>query len=138
MVALLWPRIGKQDEDALDRGRGQGFDKPPPIIGKQPDIAEPPACDLAQQPGDAVLKNLTADQAEIAMRFGLRRQVLTAAKADLKPYRPRRCVKERGRIEFSPLRQPHFQPRQQLGDQHTLARPQRPAAFAPVKPGRRG
>src|SRR5277367_4776947 len=100
-MALLWPGVGEEDEDAVDRDRRQRPDQQPRIVDEQADIGEMPTLDLAEEFGDAVFEYLTADEANFAMPFGLGCEMLASAKADLQPNRPRRIGEHRARIELA-------------------------------------
>jgi hypothetical protein len=98
-VALFWPRIGKQDEYALDRRRWERRDQQARVIGKDSDILEVPPVDLRQEPADPVLEYLAAEEADFRMMLGLKREVLAPAKPDLEPNRSAPGTEQNSGIE---------------------------------------
>src|SRR5208337_1249581 len=100
LMPALWPRVGKEDEDTIDRGRRQCRDQEARIVGKDPYVAELSALDFYEQSGNPVLENLAADQAGLRVALGLIGQVLATAKADLEP----------NRSSHRPERSPRLQP----------------------------
>src|SRR6185437_13649615 len=91
------------------------------------------ALDLAEQLGDAVLEDLAADDADVAMRRRLGGEMLAAAEADLEPDIVHRRGEQRGGIERARRRQRDGEARQQRVDQALLAGMQLPAASASVE-----
>src|SRR5215472_12903115 len=130
MVAPFRPGIGKQNEHAIDRGRRQRRDQQPRVVGKNPDVVEAPLLDLREKLDDPVLENLAADESDLGIPFGLLRQMLAAAEADLQPYRSPRGTEQNAGIETVRRRDSHGKPRQQLGDEGLLPGTKRPAPAA--------
>jgi len=130
MVAPFRPGIRKQDEHAIDRGRQQRRDQQARVVGKDPNVAEAPLLDLREKLDDPVLENLAADEPGCRMPFGLLRQMLAAAEADLQPYRSPRGAEQSAGIEADRRRNSHSKPRQQPIDEGLLPGTKRPAPAA--------
>ena len=131
LVALLWPRIWKQDEDAIDRRRPQRPDHQPRVVGKNPDVVEVTAFDMREQPGDTWLEYLAADEANLRMAFGLNRKMLAPTKTDLKPNRPFRSTESGTGFQLACPRNGQNKPREQFADPELLPRAKPPPAAAP-------
>jgi hypothetical protein len=115
-VAAFGPRVGKEDEYSIDRSGRQRRDQQPRVIGKDPNVVEMPLLDLSEQFGYSVLKNLRADEADFGVMFGLEREMLTAAKADLEPCRGSHGAEQTRGVEPSGWRNAHRKPWQQSTD----------------------
>lgn len=85
MMAQFGPRIGKEDEQATERGRRQTGNHVSRIALQNSDIGQALIGNVAQRARDAIEKRLDADEADIGMGSGLPSQVFAAAKADLEP-----------------------------------------------------
>src|SRR5258705_536053 len=107
-MGLLWRYIVKRA--ALARRNRAGRNAKTPVcarrrvVGKDPDVVEPGAGELAEQPGYAVLEHLAADKADVRVLFGLCSEMLPGAKADLEPDRSGRCRKQGRWVEQTSLR----------------------------------
>ena len=130
VLPALGPRVREQDEHAVDRGRRQRRHDQPCIIGKDPNVVEPPPLDLGKQLDYAVLKHLAADEPGLRMLLGQLRDMLTTAEPDLEPNRGSRGTKEGIRVEVTRCREVYRQPRQQFADKRLLSRTQSPPAAA--------
>src|SRR6266404_5079363 len=119
-MASLRPRIGKQDEDTVDRRRRKRGNQHPPIIGKNSDIFDAAALDLREQLCQPVFEYLATDQTDLGMTLCLISEVLPAAKPDLNPDRPGPGIEEAAGIELArhPNRQRDL--RQEIADQNFL------------------
>jgi hypothetical protein len=131
LVASLWPRVRKQDEDAIDRQRPQRPDYQPRIIGKNPDVVEVATFDMREQPGDTWLKYLAADEADLRMVFGLKGNMLARTKTNLKPNRALRSAESRTGFQTARLWDGQSEPRQQVADPDLLPRAKPAPAAAP-------
>ena len=85
MVPPFRPGVGKQDEHPANRAWRQRGEQEPRVIGEQANIAEAAARHLAEQPHDAVLEHLAANEADLKVTLGLLSQMLAGAKPDLEP-----------------------------------------------------
>jgi hypothetical protein len=130
VLPALWPGIRKQDEDAADRASGQRRDYYSRVIGKDPDIVEPPTLDLRQQLDDPVLENLAADKPDIRVPLGQLRQMLAGAETDFEPNRAPRGAEECVGVEMTALREAYRQAWQQPLGARLLRRARRPPAAA--------
>ena len=130
VLSTFWPRIRKQDEHAADRGRWERRDHQSRIIGKDPNIVEPPLLDLSKQLDYPVLEYFAADKPGLRMLLGHLREMLATAETDIEPNR-RACVTEEGSdVELTRCRKIYRQPRQQFVDERLLSRAQSPPATA--------
>jgi hypothetical protein len=77
----------------MDRGWRERRQDQACIVGKDPNIVEPPPLYLSKQLDDPVLKYFAADKSGLRMLLGQLREMLAAAETDLKPNR-RGCVAE--------------------------------------------
>ena len=83
VLPAFWPGIRKQNEDAIDRGRRERRDDQSRVIGKDPNIVEPPPLDLRKQLDYPVLEYFAADEPGLRMLLGQLREMLAAAETDL-------------------------------------------------------
>jgi len=83
LVAPLRPRVGKQDEDAINRRRREGCEQQSRVIDKNPDIVDVTVFDVREKPCDTGLEDFAADEADVGMAFGLNCKVLACAKTNL-------------------------------------------------------
>ena len=127
VVAPFRPGIGKQYEHPIDRGRRQRRDQQPRVVGKDPDVVDAPLLDLREKLDDPVLENLAADKTDLRMPFGLLRQMLAAAEADLKPYRSPRGAEQNAGIETAGRRNSHGKLGQQSRNEGLLSGAKRPS-----------
>ena len=87
-MAHFRPGIGKQDEDARDRGRGQGREQQPRVVGKNADVVEVAAARSRASSRAMPFSNTSQPIKPISgWQLGLKRQMLAAAEADLEPHR---------------------------------------------------
>src|SRR5437588_11869149 len=128
MMAPLRPRVGKQDEDTVDRRRGKRGDQPPPIIVENSDIFDAAALDLREQLCDPVLEYLATDQSDIGMALCLVSEVLPAAKPNLNPDLPGPGIEEAAGIKLARCRNRQRDLWQEIADQDFLSGPERPPA----------
>lgn len=87
VLPAFWPRIRKQDENAADRDRRQRRDYQSRVIGKDPNIVEPPPLDLEKQLDYPVLEHLAPDKTGLRMLLGQLSEMLATAETDLEPNR---------------------------------------------------
>ena len=130
-MAALRPWVGIQQEGAADTGVGERLQERAGVVGDNPNVREALTVDVAQQTGNPVQVGLAADQADIGMGPGLKRQMFASAKSDLQPNVPRR--RGEGGAGVKPtagIGWPDRNPRQQAPQQLLAARPQ----FAPAPP----
>ena len=134
VVPFLWPGVGKQHESAPDAGVGQGVEQQPRVVVENPDVGEIPLADVGEQAGHPVDVGLAADEADIGMGAGLRRQVLAGAEAHFQPNVGHRSVKNGRQVEpAAAFRRRHPQARQQVPQQFLPALAQ-PVAAPPAVP----
>ena len=122
LVAQLWPRVGKQDEHATNRGRRQRREHQPCVINKNPDVGDMAAFDLREKPGDTGLENFATDETDLRVAFGLNSKMLAAAKANLKPNVALRSTESDTGFKSACLRDRHSNPRQQFANSDSLFR----------------
>jgi len=131
-VALLGPGIWKEDEDPLDRSRGQRLNQHAGVIHEKPHIGEASLLHLGEQLDDAVLEHFAADQAAAWLSRGLCRQVLARPEAELEPYRLHRCGKKAARLEQTFSRHIEAELRQKRCEEFALRGPQLTAVATAV------
>lgn len=96
VMAELRPGVGKENEDARERGVAQRGEQEARVVEKEADVGKVMLLDLGQELGDAVFEHLAADEAHRRMRCRLRRQMLAGAEADLEPDRFDWAIEEGG------------------------------------------
>ena len=124
------PRIREQDEDAVDRGRRQRRHDQSRVIGKDPNIVEPPQLDLGKQLDYSILEYFAADKPDLRMVLGQLREMLATTETDLEPNRGACGTEECSDVEVTRCREVYRQPRQQFVDEGLLSRTQGPPAAA--------
>jgi hypothetical protein len=129
-MAPLWPRVGEQNEDPIDRSRRQGLDQHAGIVGEKSNVIEMQTLDLPQHLYDPVFEYLASDKTDFAMTSGLSGEMLTRAKTDLKPNRSSADAKPGARRHPTRRRDGQDDPGQQLAQQRLLAGPKRPPVSA--------
>ena len=132
-MARLRPRVGEEDESAIDRSVGEGGDKIARIATAQADVGKALLVDRGEEFGDAVDKGFGADEGRLGMAGSLSGEMLPAAKADLEPDALRRGAEEDSREQ---LALPGFgdgELRQQVVDQRLLTLRQRLACRAAIE-----
>jgi len=139
----FWPRVGEQNEDAIDRGRRQPRDQQACIVGENPNVVEALALYSRQHLCDSVLEYLAPDKAYLAVMLGLSREMLTCAKTNLQPNRLPRCPEPGAGLQPTRRRAGQGDPGQHLAQQCPLTSPKRPPAAAreerlPLRPGDQG
>ena len=85
VVAEFGPGVGEEDEDAAQACRRKCRDQEPRVVDEEAHIVEPATLDFGEEPSDAVLEDLGADEGVLGMGRRLRREVLARAEADLEP-----------------------------------------------------
>ena len=130
VLPAFWPRIRKQDEHATDRGRRKRRDHQSRVIGKDPNIIEPPPLDLRKQLDYPVLEYFAADKPGLRILLGQLREMLATTETDLEPNRGPCITEERCDVEMTRCRKIYRQPRQQVVDEGLLSGTQRPPAAA--------
>jgi len=83
----LWPRVGEQNEDPIDRSRRQCLDQHAGIVGEKSNVIETQTLYLPQHLYDPICEYLAPDETDLAMTIGLSGEMLTRAKTDLEPNR---------------------------------------------------
>ena len=131
-MAPLWPRVGKQDEHAINRRRRQRREHQPRVIDKNPNVVDVLAFDMREKPSDTGLENFAADETDLRMAFGLNSEMLAPAKADLKPNVPLRRAESDTGFKSAFLRDGQSKLRQQFANPNHLfrAKPSSAAASA--------
>ena len=99
VVTRLGPGIGKQDEDPVEAGGGQGVEQQARVVIQDADIAQSVPLDARQQVGDAFDKGLAAEKADLGIAQGLPGEMVARAEADLEPDLRDGGGKQRGRME---------------------------------------
>ena len=84
-VPTLRPRVGIEQVDAGERGRGQPVEQPGGVIVMQADIAEGAVGDRRDRLGHAGDEGLDADEAGAGVGRGVGGQMVAPAEADLEP-----------------------------------------------------
>jgi hypothetical protein len=130
LMASLWPRVGKQYEDALDRRRRKRRDQQPRVAGEEPDVFDATTLYVRQQFCDPVFEYFATDEADFGMMFGLNGKVLAPTEPDFKPNRPVPGAEHATRIQLARHRDRQCEPRQQIADQDLLSRAKRSPAAA--------
>ena len=122
LVAQLWPRVGKQDEHAINRGWRQRREHQPRVIDKNPDVGDVTAFDMREKPSDTGLENFAADETDLRMAFGLNSKMLAPAETDLKPNVPLRSAESHTEFKSAFLRDGQSKLRQQFANPDSLFR----------------
>src|SRR5262245_47804907 len=101
----LGPWIGKEHERAPEGRIGERPKHQASVVHRHAYILDGGRFDQREEPRDSVHERLDADEADLGMPLGERREVLAAAEADLEPDRayPRR--EQADRIEAAFFRQ---------------------------------
>ena len=84
-MARLRPRIGEEDEGAVDGVIGEGGDEIARITAAEADVGQLLFVDGGEEFGDAVDEGLGAENADLRIAGGLAGEVFAAAEADLEP-----------------------------------------------------
>ena len=85
VVACFWPRVGVEQKSTRDRLFRQHVHQVTRITRMHPNVIGPRPADFAQKHGNTVDVGFCADDPDIGVRNRLMNQMLTTAKADLKP-----------------------------------------------------
>jgi hypothetical protein len=130
VLPAFWPGIREQDEDAIDCWPRKRCHDQARVIGKDPNIGEPPLLDLGEQLDYPVLEYFAADKPNLRMLLGQLREMLAAAETDLEPNRAAGVTEVGGDVEATRWRMIYRQPWQQFVDEGLLSRTQSPPAAA--------
>jgi len=87
VMTRLRPRIGKEDKHPADARLGKRVNDVTRVFGIETDIVGPirTSGQLRKELGDTGDVRLGSDDSDIGVRFGLPKQMLAAAEADLQP-----------------------------------------------------
>ena len=85
VVALFRPRVGKQQNQAGQAGRGEACDQEARIFRENPHIRQAVGRNPAEQRRDAIQIGFAADKSDIRVARRLPGEMLAGAKSDLKP-----------------------------------------------------